>query len=203
MPLMNQTRKPKPMRSMLAGAAGGLLGAWIMTEIHEIWNPQQQAAKPERMPGRLYHRSHDRKQQQNGQTAHAQQSETAGAENQAEHKEDATMKAADQIAQAATGHSLTPSEKKKAAPVVHYAFGALAGGIYGLVSEYLPSARRGFGSLFGATLFVIADEIAVPALGLAEAPTKTPLAKHLFGLASHVVYGLTTETVRKTVGRAA
>lgn len=193
-------RKPKPLQSMLAGAAGGLLGAWIMSEIHEIWNPGEQSTKPERKRGRLYHRSHDRQQKHNGsQTADSEPGESA----RAEHKEDATVKAADMIAQATAGRSLTQAEKKKSGPIVHYAFGAVAGGLYGLLSEYLPAASRGFGSLFGATLFVIADEIAVPALGLAEAPAKSPLAAHLYGLASHVVYGLTTETVRKAVRRAA
>jgi hypothetical protein len=52
---------------------------------------------------------------------------------------------------------------------------------------------------YGGALFAGADEIAVPALGLAPSPKKAPLSQHLYGLASHVVYGVTGEMVRRTV----
>jgi hypothetical protein len=51
--------------------------------------------------------------------------------------------------------------------------------------------------LFGSALFLGADEMAVPALGLVEASASPP--SHLYGWASHMVYGLTAEFVRRQI----
>ena len=52
---------------------------------------------------------------------------------------------------------------------------------------------------FGATVWLAADDITLPAVGLAEWPTEYPLSTHAYALASHLVYGLTTEAVRRAV----
>jgi putative membrane protein len=117
----------------------------------------------------------------------------------AEEGEDATQKVADQISEAVQGRKLTKSEKKKAGPVVHYAFGAIMGAVYGAATEINPSVNALAGIPFGAILFAGADELAVPALGLSKGPTETPLSKHALGLASHAVYGVTTEVVRRMI----
>jgi len=52
---------------------------------------------------------------------------------------------------------------------------------------------------FGAVFWLTADEAAVPLLGLAKAPTEYPVSTHVYALASHLVYGLTAELVRRTV----
>ena len=52
---------------------------------------------------------------------------------------------------------------------------------------------------WGSVLCAGADEIAVPAAGLSGAPREYPLSSHMYALASHVVYGLTTGAVRKAV----
>lgn len=82
-------------------------------------------------------------------------------------------------------------------------FGSLSGAVYGLLTEYTLAARVGFGAAFGAALFLVADEIAVPALGLSRKPTDYPLSFHLYGLASHLVYGVSTEAMRKGIRLAA
>jgi putative membrane protein len=116
-----------------------------------------------------------------------------------EESEDATMKAAEKLAPIILGRELTQDEKKKAGPIVHYAFGTFSGAVYGLLSEYLPTARLGFGTVFGTALFLIADELSVPALGLSKPPDKYPVSSHLYGLTSHLVYGLSTEAVRSGI----
>jgi len=55
---------------------------------------------------------------------------------------------------------------------------------------------------FGAAVWAIADEGIVPAAGLSKSPTEYPLSIHAYALASHLVYGLTTELVRRTVRKA-
>jgi putative membrane protein len=97
-----------------------LVASWTMNQFQKVWS----AAEKEITGGRQ------------GQDGGQQNSEDA---------EDATMKAADRISQALQGRHLTKDEKKKAGPVVHYAFGALMGAVYGASVEVNPAARwRGF-----------------------------------------------------------
>ncbi len=166
-------------KGLLAGAVGGLVGTIAMTEFQKGW--QKVAEK---------RRSGDRRREQ--KTSRARSSEE---------KEDATMKAAGKLAQAA-GRELTYEEKKRVSPLVHYGFGTAMGALYGMAMETSPRGVRAqripvFGSLFGSALFLGADEMAVPALGLSEAAESAP--SHLYAWASHLVYGLTAEFVRRQV----
>ncbi len=107
-----------------------------------------------------------------------------------------TMKAAGKLAEM-IGRRLSHEQKKKLGAVVHYSFGTLQGGVYGAVAEL--SEGHGFiaGLTFGAALFVAADEVVVPALGLSPKPMESSISSHLYGLAAHLVYGVTTEVVRR------
>lgn len=111
----------------------------------------------------------------------------------------ATVKAAVALAGPVLHRPLGEDEKKVAGPLMHYAMGAVSGGIYGAVAETLPWTAAGFGSLFGAILWVLADELAVPGFGLSKAPNEYPPAVHANALASHVVYGISTDIVRRLV----
>ncbi|MCU1299472.1 MAG: hypothetical protein JWO91_3750, partial [Acidobacteriaceae bacterium] len=93
----------------------------------------------------------------------------------------------------------TQEQKKKAGPAVHYLFGAMMGGLYGAGAEHIPSITLGEGVPFGTVVFLGADEIAVPALGLSGPPQDYPLSTHAYAWASHIVYGVSTEVVRKYV----
>ena len=83
--------------------------------------------------------------------------------------------------------------------MVHYAFGTLMGGLYGMAAEEWRPARWGEGTLFGTVLWFGSDEIAVPALKLAKPPQQYALKVHAGALASHLVYGFTTEMVRRAL----
>ena len=111
--------------------------------------------------------------------------------------EDATMKAAGKLGEA-LGWPLSHEQKKRLGPLVHYGFGTLQGGIYGATTELL-GVRGGVlpGLSLGAALFVVADEIALPELGLSGKPGEYPLSAHLYGLISHLVYGFSTEIARR------
>jgi hypothetical protein len=127
------------------------------------------------------------------QDAQERQQEKSG-----EPQEDATMKAADAIVSTATGgRHLSWEEKKEGGPVVHYAFGALMGGIYGGLAEYSKIARSGFGTSFGGALFAGADLLAVPAFHLSPPSTEQPASALASPFAAHIVYGATTELVRR------
>jgi uncharacterized membrane protein YagU involved in acid resistance len=111
--------------------------------------------------------------------------------------EDATVKTAERVSRGVFHHQLQEDEKKVAGPAVHYAMGAVSGGIYGAVAELVPVTALGAGLPFGAAVWLAADEVAVPALGLSKPPTRTPAVVHAQALASHLVYGLTTDLVRR------
>ncbi|GAC1365260.1 MAG: hypothetical protein NVSMB3_13830 [Acidobacteriaceae bacterium] len=97
---------------------------------------------------------------------------------------------------------LSASQQKALAPVVHYGFGALCGGVYGLLAEIWPGVTAGFGTAFGGSLFVSASEAVLPAMGLMPAPSDTPPLLHAGGWAAHAVYGAGTEAVRRVVRSA-
>jgi putative membrane protein len=122
-----------------------------------------------------------------------------GSQGKSEEKEPATVKAAEAISEGVFDHELTKEEKRVAGPAVHYAFGSLNGAVYGAMAEVVPETTVGAGLPFGALLWLGADEIAVPLVGLSKSPLEHPLSTHAYALASHLVYGLTTDVVRRAV----
>jgi putative membrane protein len=122
----------------------------------------------------------------------------AGPQDQA--SEDATVKVASQALRL-VGRSLDERDKPLAATIVHYGFGAVVGAVYGAVAEFVPRVTAVVGLPFGAAVWFGAHVITVPALGLAEPPTRQPLGKEGQEFGLHVVYGVTTEVVRRLLRR--
>ena len=75
----------------------------------------------------------------------------------------------------------------------------LSGAIYGAVAEVLPIVRAGNGLLFGTILWWVADNTAVPAVGLSKRPSAYPPSTHAYALSSHLVYGFVTESIRRVL----
>jgi putative membrane protein len=111
--------------------------------------------------------------------------------------EPATQKAADKVSQAVLGHDIPEQRKPLAGQVVHYALGAGLGVAYAVAAEYRPAVTAGYGTAFAVVTTTLLDETAVPAVGLGDAPWKTSPTTHLYGAASHVVFGTVTEAVRR------
>ena len=116
-------------------------------------------------------------------------------------KEDSTVKAASAISQGIFHHELTPEQKKIAGPIVDHAFGTSMAAIYGAVVEWAPVARAGWGIAFGATVWLGAHVITVPALGLSEPITQSTPAAEATELGAHLVYGVVTEGIRRLIRR--
>lgn len=112
-------------------------------------------------------------------------------------KGDSTVKAASVIARGIFHHELTEHEKKLAGPVVHYGFGASTAVIYGAMAECEPSLRAGFGTAFGAAVWLGAHVITVPALKLSEPVTRSTPAQETAEFGAHMVYGLVVECLRR------
>ena len=118
-----------------------------------------------------------------------------------EAQEPATIKAAETISRNLFGHELKEGEKKIAGNAVHYAVGSASGALYGAVAELAPEITAGAGIPFGTAVWLAVDEGAVPLLSLSKGPTAYPLSTHIYALASHFVFGLTTELVRRAMRR--
>ena len=83
---------------------------------------------------------------------------------------------------------LRAAEKRRAATVVHYLFGAAWGGIYGLWRE----SGRSPASIFGVVVWMASDNLILPAFRLSGWPHRYRLAEHGYALNAHLVYGVGT-----------
>ena len=164
------------MRGVLAGVLGGLAASWVMNEFSA--GPGKKLTKAVQ--------SKDEKDQ-------------SEAEPNGREKQDSTMKTADTLATAVTGEHLTQEQQETGGPMVHYAFGAAMGGLYGGLAEYSGAMRSGFGTTFATALFTGADLFAIPALKLSGPPTEQTASSLATPYAAHLVYGVTTELVRRLV----
>ncbi len=178
-------------KGLAAGVVGGLVASWTMNQFQALWSKLAEGEE----------RSHGAQSMQQG---HPQQG--IGRELQEEGKDDAEDDAAERLANAISvglsGRELTENEKDDAGVVFHYAMGATSGALYGAVAEALPLVTTGAGLPFGAAVWVIADEGIVPAVGLSKSPAEYPLSIHAYAFTSHLVFGLTTELVRRAVREA-
>jgi putative membrane protein len=165
-----------PIRGAVAGAIGGAAGAYTMQRFQLWWNDMERAAAPKRR-------------------AHAVKDGAADKMTD----ELATVKVAERLSRKVLDSELPADAKPAAGEAVHYTTGATIGAIYGFVGEILPPARMFNGLLMGSIVWWAADNMAVPAQGLGKKPEQTPPSKHAYALASHLVYGFTTELVRSIV----
>jgi putative membrane protein len=179
---MSENGRKHLLRGVLAGVGAGLAASWVMNAFMAG-------------PGEKLHRA-----VQTDADKVEERLQTMAEEASGKPPQDATMLAADAIVAAATGgRHLSIDQQQKGGPVVHYAFGAVMGGIYGGLAEYSESVRSGFGTGFGTALFAGADLVAVPALRLSRPLKEYPVSSYVSPLAAHLVYGATTELLRRAL----
>jgi putative membrane protein len=159
-------------KGVVAGMIGGLVASWTMNQVFTIWSKiNEDNHQPE-------------------------QSAKKG-----EASDPATLKLAKRLSREFL-HREIPDEKLQAAEAaVHYGFGTVMGAVYGGLSEYVPQIKAGMGSAYATAVFVSVDEVAVPLSGLSGKPNEVPPSSHVLGLTAHLVYGLTTELVRRGTRR--
>jgi len=182
------SREGDAWKGLAAGLIGGLAASWTMNRFQDVWVKLSEGN--EKSPG-----GQRFSQQEMGIWNTVQQQSS-------EEQDDTTVRTASAISEGIFDHKLTRSEKKIAGPAVHYALGTAVGGLYGAAAELAPNVTAGAGLPFGAAFWLVVDETAVPVLGLSKPPTHYPVSTHVYALASHLVYGLTAELVRRTLRRA-
>lgn len=161
--------------NVVAGAAGGLAASAAMIGVQWIFHALSADGENEPRPDPQQHKS------------------------EPDEEQSATRKVARIAAEKIAHRQLTPEQEKTAAGVVHYVFGGVAGGLYGLACAGSGKVALGQGVPFGIAVWALADEWAAPKLGLTKPVAEFPLSKHAYTLVAHVVYGYVTETVRRAV----
>lgn len=94
------------------------------------------------------------------------------------------------------------AKKKAFEESLHWGFGALAGAAYGALAEVYPPVTAKQGITFGLALMTMTHEGVLPVLGLAASPVEQHGREQRSEMATHVVYGVVCETVRKLVRKA-
>jgi putative membrane protein len=107
----------------------------------------------------------------------------------------------DVLAENIAGHELMGPQKEVVAEAIHWGFGALTGAAYGALVEYYPAANAKDGAGFGMALSSLTHGTVLPAMGLSAEPEEQTARERTSEMASHVVYGVVTETVRRVVRR--
>jgi len=162
------------LKGIIAGMVGGLIASWTMNRFQSGLRKVEEAWE---------------------KSAH----QPASLRKQPVGDEAATTLLTRRLSRTALHRDLTNDEMKIAEPLVHYTFGTFAGGLYGMLAELTPLARKGAGSAYATALWLGADEIAVPKLRLSKSASEYPPKVHAQSLAAHLVYGITTEEVRRGV----
>jgi hypothetical protein len=178
-------------KGVVAGVAGGLAGSLVMNQFQALWGKLM--ANEER--------PHGAQSLQQGSPEHGIGRELA--ERGVDDPDDnAAVRTGNALSEFVFDHHLTKSEKEKAGAIAHYAMGVTSGAIYGAVAEMVPATTVAEGLPFGAAVWLIADEGIVPAAGLSRDSSEYPSSIHAYAFTSHLVYGLTTEIVRRAIRRA-
>jgi putative membrane protein len=185
-----RSSNPNPLAGAAVGAAAGLVGSWMMIRFqHAVGGGNGNSSTDGQSAPRARGDSHPHRRRD------ALPNDTDGTYAD----EPATMQAASTLSEALTGRSLDERQKEIAGPVLHYAFGALIGALYGAGAELRPSTTAGFGLPFGASIWLAADEVGIALAGFATEPTDYPASRHAAALGSHLVFGATVEAVRRAI----
>jgi len=159
------------LRGIVAGLVAGAVGAGAMSLVHK------------------------------GLTAISSGNQPPPASAQQAQDEDPTVKVADGVMRRLLHRPLPEDKKPLAGHLVHYAFGAGVGGLYGGLATVMPSVTAALGVPFGAAVWLGAHVTMVPALGLTAPPTRQPPLKEASEFVLHLVYGAVTELARRGMRR--
>ncbi|MFZ0734436.1 MAG: DUF1440 domain-containing protein [Candidatus Sulfotelmatobacter sp.] len=85
---------------------------------------------------------------------------------------------------------------RRAALALHYGLGTAAGCVYCFAGKVaFPRFQKEHsvlaGAAFGTALFLFPELVALPLMGLPNKGSQSPLGTWVYGITSHIVYGLT------------
>ena len=168
-------------KGLLAGLVGGFVACWAMNRWLALW---QRVAEPETAPGRRPPVAG-----QGGQLAR----EGPDA------RQPPTMHAAAALVSRLGRQPATEHATRCVGQMLHYTVGTTTGALYGALADVCPAVTTAGGLPFGVAVWLLADELATPALGFSQPPRGQDVATHVYALVAHGIYGLTTEYTRRLV----
>ncbi|MBV9939125.1 MAG: hypothetical protein JO150_11525 [Acidobacteriaceae bacterium] len=92
--------------------------------------------------------------------------------------------------------NLTEREAIMVARVMHYGYSAAASAGYAVSVGKNPGFRAGFGTVYGAVLWLVGDEIAITLMRLSDPRSKTK-ASHAVAFTAHLIFGSVAELSRR------
>ena len=158
-------------KCLLAGFIGGVGGAFAMRSFSVLW--RRLGGPSSAPPGEPY----------------------------SSQEWDSAAGAAEHVAKVLLARGLSAEEKRRGGAAVHYVVGGLAAAVYAAAGEGRPWLRAGDGAAFGLAFWLLGDELIMPRLSLTRAPRDYPLLAHMNSLGEHIVYGTTTEVLRRAMLR--
>lgn len=179
-------QRQNPRLGALAGAIGGMAGVFAMTVLERLFDHLHGSpvSRPVRELSQRGGRHDIARLKARARRWHMPQN-------------DATIRAAERISYLFRARGIKPQQRHVAGVAVHYVFGAFAGAAYGFAFEKNRQVAIGSGLPFGAAVWFLAEELALPVTGLSETPDKYRLRDHVNALAAHLMFGSTTEIVRR------
>lgn len=185
--LVTMRRKQKRLaqklgRGALAGALGGLAGAWTMSCSAALWDSVFRRTESSR--------------------SELMRLEARRFVNGSGQELDLIGKAADWVDSRVFRRRLSPTQKGLVAALAHYATGASLGAVYGALAEVVPAVTRGVGVPFGVT-----ESLAIESVGLSLAGVTRPLNEYRLkeyaqSAVDHAVYAATLEGFRRALRSA-
>ncbi len=174
------------IKGLAAGIIGGLAASVVMNQFQKILSRRLLGEES----------SHGAQSLQQGAPHHG-----AGRMLEEQGKEESNDDSAERLAQTISvglfDRELNEREKDIGGTALHYAYGISMGAVYGAAAEISDKVTIGAGMPYGAFIWLGADEGVVPLLGLSKSSGEYPFSINASAFSSHIVYGLTTELVRK------
>jgi Protein of unknown function (DUF1440) len=187
-PWRTQRARGEVRKGLLAGFLGGLVACWAMNQCLAFW---------ERVIEGHAAAATDEVTQRRGQRVAGQGGQLA--REGPDERRPPTMVAAAALAAGLGLPTLPARAQQRAGEVLHYSMGTVTGALYGALAEKVPMVTTAMGVPFGMAVWLLADELAVPAIGLSKPPAQQDLSTHTYALVSHSMYGLTTELARRCI----
>jgi uncharacterized membrane protein YagU involved in acid resistance len=101
----------------------------------------------------------------------------------------------DMLHRAGLQDDLNERERLSASIAAHFAFGTAVGAPYTLLDEVMPLPRGLRGPAYGLLVWASSYAGWLPAIGTLPPPQRRPAGRNLLLIASHLVWGATTEAV--------
>lgn len=164
------------VKDMAIGLVGGAAGLGLMTLWFKVATPRLM-----RLGG---------EETANGPADEGPLDELAATRRTHEEGESATAALGRLAYEAATGRRPSSQTRSVLSETVHWSYGISQGAAYGAARRASGLPDLVAGPVFGLGLWLLGDELAMPALGLQPGPAAASATTHLNRIGAHLAYGL-------------